>query len=92
MYSKGDNIKIMIIEQADEVIKELFDSRKNIHQKNLESMKVSEFVFDYTHLLYYKCHKIYPNRSGSCIDSHAWIKNKKSTINPKKTINVFNML
>ena len=45
-------------------------------------MKGSEFIFDYFHLLYYKCHKIVPNRGGSYIDSHDWIKNKKVTINP----------
>ena len=45
-------------------------------------MKASEFVFDYVHLLYYKCHKMNPNRSGSYIDSPDWIKNKEATINP----------
>ena len=44
-------------------------------------MKGSEFVFDYVHLLYYKCHKINSNRNGSYIDSPDWIKNKKATIN-----------
>ena len=32
-------------------------------------------------VLYYKCHKINPNRDGSYIDSPDWIKNKKITIN-----------
>ena len=32
-------------------------------------MKDSEFIFDYVHLLYYKCHKINPNYGGSYIDS-----------------------
>ena len=32
-------------------------------------MKGSKFVFNYVHLLYYKCHKIDPNRGGSYIDS-----------------------
>ena len=32
-------------------------------------MKGSEFVFNYVHLLYYKHHKINPNRGGSLIDS-----------------------
>ena len=41
-----------------------------------------EFVFDFVHLLYYKCHKINLNRGGSYIDSPDWIKNKKGTINP----------
>ena len=31
--------------------------------------------------MYYKCHKINPNRGGSYIDSPDWIKNKKATIN-----------
>ena len=45
-------------------------------------MTVSEFVFDYVQLLYYKCHKINPNRGGSYKDSPDWIKNKNATINP----------
>ena len=45
-------------------------------------IKGSEFVFDYVHLLYYKCHKINLNRGGSYINSTDWIKSKKATINP----------
>ena len=45
-------------------------------------MKSSQFVFDYVYLLFYKCHKINPNRGGLYIDSPDWIKNKKATINP----------
>ena len=41
-------------------------------------MRGSEFVFNYAQLLYYKCHKINLNRSGSYIDSPNWIKNKKN--------------
>ena len=37
-------------------------------------MKGSEFAFNYVQLLYYKCHKINTNRSGSYIDSPDWIK------------------
>ena len=44
-------------------------------------MKSSKFVFDYIQLLYYKCHKINPNRGGSYIDSPHWIKNKKAKTN-----------
>ena len=43
----------MVNDEADEVIKELFESLKRRHQCNLELMKGSEFVFDYVHLLYY---------------------------------------
>ena len=44
-------------------------------------MRSSEFVFDYVQLLYYKCHGINLNRSGSDIDSPDCVKNKKPTIN-----------
>ena len=67
----------MINDEADEVTGELFKSSKNKYQNNLESMKGSEFVFDYVHLLYYKCDKINPNHGGTCIDSPNWMKNKK---------------
>ena len=43
-------------------------------------MKGSEFVFNYVHLSYHKCHKINPNRGISYIDFSDWIKNKKVTI------------
>ena len=78
MHSKSDGKGIMINDGADEVIKQLFKSLKNRYQNNLESMKGSEFVFDYVHLLYYKCHEINLNCGGSYIDSPDWIKNKKN--------------
>ena len=81
MHLKSGNIEIMINDEADEVIKEIFDALKNRYQINLESMKGSEFVFNYVQLLHYKCHKVNPNRGGSYIDSPDWIKNKKATIN-----------
>ena len=48
----------MISDEADQVIKKLFDSLKNRYQNNLDSMGGSEFVFNYVQLFYYKCHKI----------------------------------
>ena len=94
MHSKNNNIEIMIADEADKFIKELFDSLKNRYQNNLESMKGSKFVFDYVWLWDYKCHKINPNHRGSYLDSPDWIKNKKSRINPinKKILNAFNTL
>ena len=46
-------------------------------------MKGSDFEFDGVNFLYYDFNKISINRGGSYIDSPKWIKNKKSTINPK---------
>ena len=59
MHSKSDTIEIMMNDKAHEVIAELFDSLKNRYQNNLESMKGSEFAFDYVHVLYYRCWIIY---------------------------------
>ena len=78
MHSKNDNMEIMISDEADEVIKVLFDSLKNGYQNNLESIKGSQFVFEYVHLMYYKCHKVNSNGGGSYIDSPDWIKKQKS--------------
>ena len=81
MHLKRDNIEIIINDEADEVIKELFHSSKSMYQNNLESMKSSEFIFDCVHFLCYFFYKINPSRSGSYIDSSGWIKNNKATIN-----------
>ena len=70
------------IKKEDEVIKELFNSLKNIYPNNLGSMKGSEFVFDYVHLLYYKCHKTNLNRGGLYLDSPDRIKSKKAKNKP----------
>ena len=47
MYSKSDNIEILSRDEGDEVIEKFFDSLKNRYQNNLESMRGSDFVFDY---------------------------------------------
>ena len=44
-------------------------------------MKGSEIVFDYVHLLYYKCQTINPNCGRPYADSPDSIKNKNATIN-----------
>ena len=68
----------MINDDADEVKEELFKSLQNRYQNNLEeSMKASEFFFDYVNFLYYKCHKINPNHGGSYIDSFDWTQKQQ---------------
>ena len=62
MHSTSDNTETMTDDEAD-VTENILISLLNKYQNNLEkSMKGSQFVFDYVHLLYYKSHKIYPNR------------------------------
>ena len=48
----------------------------------IQSLRGSEFVFDYVLLLYYKNLRINIYRSGSYIDSVDCIENKVATINP----------
>ena len=84
MHTKSDNKEIMIGSDTNDVIKELFKSFLQRYQEGLqEKMKGSEFEFDGVNLLYYDFNKIGLNRGGSYIDSPEWIKNKRSTINPK---------
>ena len=79
MYSKSDNIEIIINDEANEVPKKRFKSLRNRYQNNLELMKGSEFLFNYVDLLHSKCHKIYPVCGGSNIDSPEWIKNNNKS-------------
>ena len=53
MHSKSDDTEIMISDEADEITKKLFDSLKIRYQNSLQSIRGSEFVFDYLQLLYY---------------------------------------
>ena len=53
MYSKSDNIELMISDKADEIIEDFFQSLLSRYQIGLEtSMKDSDFIFDCIHLLY----------------------------------------
>ena len=46
MHSKSDNIEILIGNETDEIIEDLFDSLLQRYQKGLEkSMKGSDFFF-----------------------------------------------
>ena len=84
MYTRSDNIEIMIGDDNDDIIKELFKSFLQKYEENLQNkMRGSDFEFDGINVLYYDFNKISLNRGGSYIDSQKWLKNKKSTINPK---------
>ena len=84
MYTKSNNIEIMMGNETDEIIEELFKSLLQNYKKGLEEkMRGSEFVFDSVDLLYYSLYRISLNRGGSYIDYPKWLKNKKATINPK---------
>ena len=85
MHRKSDNVEIMMGVDTNEIIEKLFDSiLQRYKRKGLEeSMKVSDFVFDYVESLNYIFHKIDLKRCGSDIETPKWIKKKKATINFK---------
>ena len=84
MHTRSNNEEFMTGTDTDEIIKGLFESFLQKYDENLqEKMKGSEFEFDGVNFLYYDFNKISLNRGGSHIDSPEWLKNKKSTINPK---------
>ena len=82
--AKSNNVEIMMRSETKEIIEELFKSFLQRYQEGLEeSMRRSEFIFDNVDLLYYDLNKVSLSRVWSYIDSLEWLKNKKSTINPK---------
>ena len=77
MHTKSNNIEIMIGNETDEIIRELFQFLLQKNQEGLEElMRRIEFVFDSIDLLCYKLHKISLNRGGLYIDSPKWLKIK----------------
>ena len=84
MYTRSDNEEFMNGSDTDEVIILLFGSFLQKYKENLqEKMKGSDFEFDGVNFLYYDFNETSIYRSGSYIDSPKWLKDKKSTINPK---------
>ena len=84
MHTGSVNDEFMNGSDTDEIIKELFKSLLQRYQKNSqEKMKGSDFAFDGVNYLYYDLNKISISKGGSYIDSQKWLKDKKSTINPK---------
>ena len=84
MHTRSVNVEFMDGSNINEVIKVLFKSLLQKYQENLqEKIKGSDFTFDGINYLYYDLNKVSISKGGSYIDSLKWLKNKKSTINPK---------
>ena len=84
MYTRNDNVEIMFDDDNDDIIEQLFESLLQKNEENLQNkMRGSDFEFDGVKLLYYDFNKTSINRGESYIDSPKWLKDKKSTINPK---------
>ena len=88
MYTRSDNEEFMSGDDTDEIIKLLFESFLQRFEENLQNkVRGSEFEFDGINLFYYNFNKMSIYRGGTCIDPLKWLKNKKSTINPKNNDN-----
>ena len=67
---------------TNEIIIDLFNSILRRYQGGLhESIRGSEFVFDYVESFDYIFHKVDLKRSGSYIETPEWLNNKDATIN-----------
>ena len=84
IYTRSDNIEIMFGDDNDDIIEQIFESLLQKYEENLQNkMRGSEFEFDGVNFLYYDFNKTSINKGGSYRDSPKWLKDKKSTINPK---------
>ena len=88
MYVRSDNEEFMSGDDTDEIIKLLFQSFIQRYEESLQNkMKGSDFVFDGINFLYYDFNKTSIYRGGTYIDSPKWLRDKRSTINPKNKDN-----
>ena len=68
MYSKSDNITIMMGSETDDVTNDLFNTFRKRYQKGLETkMRGSSFTFERIDSLDYHLHKISLNRGSPYI-------------------------
>ena len=73
MHTRSDNIKIMIGDANDDIIKEFFTSFIQKYEENLQNkMKRSDFEFDGVNFLYYNFNEINLNRNGL----KRWLKDR----------------
>ena len=84
MHTRSVNEEFMNGSTQMKLLKNSLNPFLQRYQENLqEKMKGSNFVFDGVGYLYYDLNKISISKGGSYIDSPKWLKDKKSTINPK---------
>ena len=88
MHVRSDNEEFMSGDDTDQIIKSLFQSFIPRYEESLQNkMKGSDFEFDGINFLYYDFNKTSIYRGGTYIESPKWLKDKRSTINPKNKDN-----
>ena len=84
MYTRSDNEEFVSGDDTNEIIKLLFESFLQRFEENLQNKtRGSEFEFDGINFFYYSFNKMSIYRGGTYIGSPKWLKDKKSTTNPK---------
>ena len=84
MYTRSDNEEFMSGDDTNEIIKLLFELFLQRFEENFQNkISGSEFEFDGVNFFYYIFNKTSIYRGGTYTDSPKWLKDKKSTINPK---------
>ena len=88
MHVRSNSQEFMSGDDTSEIIKSLFQSFIQRYEESLQNkMKGSDFEFDGINFLYYDFNKTSIYRGGTYIDSPKWLKDKRSTINPKNKDN-----
>ena len=92
IYVWSGNKKFFMINETDDIIKELFRTFFNNYLKEVQIMRGrSDFIFERFDLLEYDLNRISLKRGGSYIKSPERLENKRATINPQNNY-VFSML
>ena len=88
MHVRSDSEEFMSGDDTIEIIKLLFQSFIQRFEESLQNkMEGSDFEFDGINFLYYDFNKASIYREGTYMDSPKWLKDNRSTINPKSKDN-----
>ena len=88
-YSASNYLEIFMGSNTDEVIDRLFNTmlQRFLEEKETSFERGNKFTYENVDSLYYYFQKMDVSRSRSYINSPKWLKNKKTTINPKNKDN-----
>ena len=89
-FSRSDNVICLPSSNTSDIINQLLAS---LYQKYQEDLRLSHASSSFTYESVKECNihynKIHLRRGATYIESPKWLKNKKATINPKNTKDVY---
>ena len=83
MHTRSNAAKFMSGSETEEIIESLYRSLLQNYVNLQEKMKGSDFVFNGINYFYYDFNRVSISKGGSYIESPKWLRDKKSTVNPK---------